>query len=149
MTTGTWNATSISTTYTDAKVTSVAGRTGAVTLAQADISGLTTGSTPTFAGLTVGTGTITGGNIVNSNANGVGNIGSASVYYNTVFAKATSAQYADLAEKYVADAEYPAGTVVVFGGDKEVTVTSVDADHAVAGVVSTNPSYIKIGRAHV
>ena len=34
-------------------VTSVAGRTGAVSLAQADISGLTTGNSPTFAGLTI------------------------------------------------------------------------------------------------
>jgi hypothetical protein len=80
--------------------------------------------------------------IVNGQANGVGNIGSATGFFNTVFAKATSAQYADLAEKYVADAEYAPGTVVVFGGDKEVTVTSTDADRAVAGVVSTNPSYI-------
>jgi hypothetical protein len=83
--------------------------------------------------------------IVNGQANGVGNIGSATTYFNTVFAKATSAQYADLAEKYVADAEYAPGTVVVFGGDKEVTVTSTDADRAVAGVVSTNPSYIMNG----
>ncbi|WP_020493656.1 tail fiber domain-containing protein [Methylobacterium sp. WSM2598] len=34
-------------------VTSVAGKTGAVALAQADISGLTTGSSPTFTGLTL------------------------------------------------------------------------------------------------
>jgi hypothetical protein len=80
--------------------------------------------------------------IVNGQANGVGNIGSATGFFNTVFAKATSAQYADLAEKYIADAEYTPGTVVAFGGDKEVTVTSTDADRAVAGVVSTNPSYI-------
>ena len=53
LTVGTWNATSISTTYTDAKVTSVASKTGAVSLAQADISGLTTASSPTFAGLTI------------------------------------------------------------------------------------------------
>jgi hypothetical protein len=80
--------------------------------------------------------------IRNGQANGVGNIGSATGFFNTVFAKATSAQYADLAEKYIADAEYAPGTVVVFGGDKEVTVSSTDADRAVAGVVSTNPSYI-------
>jgi filamentous hemagglutinin len=80
--------------------------------------------------------------IINSGANGVGNIGSASGFFNTVFAKATSAQYADLAEKYVADAEYAPGTVVVFGGDQEVTVSTIDADRSVAGVVSTNPSYI-------
>jgi hypothetical protein len=88
------------------------------------------------------TGDLVVGNIVNSNANGVGNIGSSSGFFNTIFATATSAQYADLAEKYVADAEYAPGTVVVFGGNKEVTVTSTDADRAVAGVVSTNPSYI-------
>jgi hypothetical protein len=88
------------------------------------------------------TGDLVVGNIVNSNANGVGNIGSSSGFFNTIFATATSAQYADLAEKYVADAEYAPGTVVVFGGVKEVTVTSTDADRAVAGVVSTNPSYI-------
>ena len=66
LTAGTWNATSISTTYTDAKVTSVASKTGAVSLAQADISGLTTASSPTFAGLTINgsitaTGDITAG----------------------------------------------------------------------------------------
>jgi hypothetical protein len=47
-----------------------------------------------------------------------------------------------LAEKYIADAEYAPGTVVVFGGSKEVTVSLTDSDRAVAGVVSTNPSYI-------
>jgi hypothetical protein len=58
-----------------------------------------------------------------------------------VFAKATSAQYADLAEKYTADAEYTPGTVVVFGGTHEVTVCNSDASARVAGVISTNPSY--------
>jgi hypothetical protein len=99
-------------------------------------------------GATVGTfysGGLSIPGIINSGSNGVGNIGSSTTYFNTVFAKATSAQYADLAEKYVADAEYAPGTVVVFGGDKEVTVTSTDADRAVAGVVSTNPSYIMNG----
>ena len=99
----------------------------------------------TSGNLSVGTGTITGGNIVNSNANGVGNIGSATTYFNTVFAKATSAQYADLAEKYTADAAYEPGTVVSFGGAKEVTITASSPDRRVAGVVSTNPSYIMNG----
>ena len=96
----------------------------------------------TGGNLTVGTGTITGGNIVNSNANGVGNIGSSTVYYNTVFAKATSAQYADLAEMYIADKTYEPGTVVVFGGTKEVTTTDKSHNTAIAGVISTNPSYL-------
>jgi hypothetical protein len=82
------------------------------------------------------------GGIVNSNANGVGNIGSSSRYFNTVFAKATSAQYADLAEMYESDADYAPGTVVCFGGSREVTECVGEGDTKVAGVVSTNPSYI-------
>ena len=80
--------------------------------------------------------------IINNMGNGVGNIGNSSSYFNTVFAKATSAQYADLAENYVADAEYEPGTVLSFGGDKEVTISTTSPDARIAGVVSTNPSYI-------
>lgn len=83
-----------------------------------------------------------GGDIVNLQANGVGNIGSASTYFNTVFAKATSAQYADLAEKYTADADYPPGTVVSFGGSAEITVSKIDHDASVAGVISTDPAFV-------
>jgi len=104
-------------------------------------SGLSVAGNVTAGNLSVSTGTITVGSIVNANANAVGNIGSSSNYFNTVFAKATSAQYADLAEKYTADAEYAPGTVVIFGGTAEVTVNAVDGDRKVAGVVSTNPSY--------
>ena len=78
----------------------------------------------------------------NGQANGVGNIGSSTGYFNTVFAKATSAQYADLAELYLADADYPAGTVVVFGGQNEITQSTTYAQASVAGIVSTNPAYI-------
>jgi hypothetical protein len=51
------------------------------------------------------------------------------------------ATYADLAEYYVADAYYTSGTVVDFGGDKEVTLAE-DNSRRVAGVVSTNPAYV-------
>jgi hypothetical protein len=47
-----------------------------------------------------------------------------------------------LAEKYVADASYDAGTVLVFGGEHEVTISNSTDNHAVAGVVSTNPAYV-------
>ena len=80
--------------------------------------------------------------IVNGAANGVGNIGSSTTYFNTVFAKATSAQYADLAEWYEADADYPSGTVLIFGGSKEVTEAVGINDVRVAGVVSTNPAHV-------
>ena len=61
---------------------------------------------------------------------------------NVVTATATRARYADLAEKYDADSAYEPGTVVVFAGEKEITVTETFGDHRVAGVVSTNPAYI-------
>jgi hypothetical protein len=86
--------------------------------------------------------TVTAAGIINNLGNGTGNIGNATGVFNTIFAKATSAQYADLAEMYVADAAYAPGVVVSFGGNKEVTKSTKDSDRAVAGVVSTNPSYI-------
>ena len=61
---------------------------------------------------------------------------------NVVSAVATSAQYADLAEKYAADADYEPGTVVVFGGEAEITVTDHRNSAKVAGVISTDPAYM-------
>jgi hypothetical protein len=52
------------------------------------------------------------------------------------------ATYADLAEYYEGDTEYAPGTVLVFGGEKEVTVTSRANDIRLAGVVTTNPAYV-------
>jgi hypothetical protein len=103
---------------------------------------LISNSSITGTSLSVSTGSITVGNIVNANGNGVGNIGSSSTYFNTIFAQATSAQYADLAEHYESDANYVPGTVVVFGGHKEITVTQMRADARVAGAVSTQPAYL-------
>jgi hypothetical protein len=56
--------------------------------------------------------------------------------------EATSAQYADLAEIYSADADIKPGTVVCFGGNAEVTTCMHDADRKVAGVVSTKPAHL-------
>ena len=53
---------------------------------------------------------------------------------------ATSARYADLAEKYLADAEYPVGTVMAIGGTKEITAATEDS--IVAGVVSGAPAFL-------
>jgi len=55
---------------------------------------------------------------------------------------ATQARYADLAERYESDKEYKPGTVVVFGGDKEITQSSKYMDKRVAGVISTNPAHL-------
>ena len=59
----------------------------------------------------------------------------------TVTATATSAQYADLAEIYVADQELAPGTVVVVGGEAEITAAGPD-DEYIAGVISTAPAYL-------
>lgn len=55
---------------------------------------------------------------------------------------ASSALYADLAERYEADAVYEPGTVLMHGGEKEVTIANLHATTAVAGIVSKNPAYM-------
>ena len=80
--------------------------------------------------------------IGNGGTSGVGNIGASGATFNTIFAKATTAQYADLAEKYLADDEYASGTVLHFGGSAEVSVCDIDMCAKIAGVVSTQPGYV-------
>lgn len=78
--------------------------------------------------------------LLNGRADGVGNIGNSTTGFNTVHAKSTSAQYADVAEKYSTDAIYEAGTVVVIGGDAEATQSTQAKDHKVLGIISTEPA---------
>ena len=68
--------------------------------------------------------------------------GSGNFAAGTITATCTTAQYADLAENYSADADYAPGTVVCFGGDAEVTQCNEDGDRRIAGVVSTDPAYV-------
>lgn len=77
--------------------------------------------------------------IVKSGVNGVGDIGSSSNKFGTIYGVATSAQYADLAEKYLSDKDYPVGTVMMVGGGKEVTAATWGARPI--GVVSENPAF--------
>lgn len=81
------------------------------------------------------------GNII-PNANLTYNLGSTTAWWNTFYGVSTQAKYADLAENYQADSVYKPGTVLIFGGDCEVTTTTVTHNTAVAGVVSTNPAYL-------
>jgi hypothetical protein len=116
-------------------------------------SGIISGTGNISAGNVTITGNVTGLNliatanvftpeIVKTGSNAVGNIGQSTNYFNTVFATATSALYADLAENYEADSNYQPGTVVVFGGSNEITVSNERADERVAGVISTNPAHL-------
>ena len=59
----------------------------------------------------------------------------------TITATATAAQYADLAEKYLADAAYPIGTVLEIGGDAEVTIAN-PGSYKIVGTVSEAPGLL-------
>ena len=96
-------------------------------------------SVGTLSGLTINNATTA---ITNGATTGTGNFGASGATFNTIFAKATSAQYADLAELYSADAEYPPGTVVDFGGTCEITLSVESGSNRIAGVVSTNPAHL-------
>ena len=66
-----------------------------------------------------------------------------SIVHGDVFSGySTKSKYADLAENYLADEKYEDGTVLVFGGAEEITVTNAKGDKRVAGVVSTNPAHL-------
>jgi hypothetical protein len=73
-------------------------------------------------------------------------LGSPAARFRNIYGRAISAQYADLAENYTSDAVYLPGTVVVFGGKKEVTTSDQYCDHRIAGVVSTDPAYLMNGQ---
>ena len=66
---------------------------------------------------------------------------------NVIEATATSAQYADIAERFAADAPMVPGAVVQLGGAEEITETSEDLSDRVFGVVSTQPAYMMNSKA--
>ena len=68
------------------------------------------------------------------------NIGAVGSVFNTVYANATSANWADLAERYKADYCYEEGTVLAIGGEQEVTIYMKGKPFA--GVVSKKPGLI-------
>jgi hypothetical protein len=109
---------------------------------------LTIGNTITLTGNT-GSISITGNILPGSNSptDSGQNLGALNNRWNSVWATtfhgtSTRSLYADLAENYLADQDYEPGTVLIFGGEHEVTVTSVKGNHRVAGVVSTEPAHL-------
>jgi hypothetical protein len=110
----------------------------------------------TFVGnfTTTGTGIFTGnsagvhtGNIITSSIVATGgeltSLGTIQGDWSLVSGSKLRATYAaDLAERYHADDEYEVGTVLVIGGDNEVTVTNQRGDYRVAGIISNNPAYM-------
>ncbi len=81
--------------------------------------------------------------ITKSGTNGSGDIGQSVNRYGTVWARASTAAYADLAERYTTDQEYEPGTVMVvaMAGEAEATAC-FQTGQRVMGVISTNPAFV-------
>ena len=109
------------------------------------------GGTANVLVLTTGTafflGNVSTIGIEKTGTNAIGNIGSSSNYFNRVFATATTALYADVAERFAADELLEPGTVVELGGTKEITRSTEDLSENVFGVISTRPAYTMNGGA--
>ena len=110
------------------------------------------------SGLTYSSGTLAvgAGSYINVGADDVSVNASTTATANTIAARdafgnitanvfvgtATSATYADLAENYLADGDYLSGTVLVFGGEAEVTAATTPTSTRIAGVVTTQPAHV-------
>jgi len=84
---------------------------------------------------------------ITPSANNTHTLGESSLKWSTVHATtfsgtATTANYADLAELYLSDFAYEAGTVVRVGGEFEITATDGNHNHSVLGVISAYPAYL-------
>ena len=146
------------------------GLTMATGIANNRVWGNVTGTNLAASGTVSATGTVTGGNlvtggtlnvtgamtintggavtgIINGAGNAIGNIGSSGSYFNTIFATATTALYADVAERFASDEVYTPGTVVELGGSAEITMVRTDASNNVFGVISTRPAFTMNGGA--
>jgi hypothetical protein len=124
-------------------------------------TGNITGGNVLTGGLLNATGNITGSNFVTSGSTGIlsvnsithtgtnalGNIGSSSSYFDQVFATATTALYADVAERFWADEILEPGTVVELGGRAEITRSLTELSDNVFGVISTRAAYLMNGGA--
>jgi hypothetical protein len=122
-------------------ITSSTGTNATLPTASASASGVITTGNQTFAG------TKTFSSNILPSTNGTINIGNNGARFDVVYANvfdgvATQAKYADLAEIYTSDIEYPFGTIVMFGGKKEITISEGFANTKIAGVISDKPAYL-------
>lgn len=112
----------------------------------ANVAVFTTSGMITSGSITVNSGAAATA-IINGAGNAVGNIGSSAGYFNRIFAQATTALYADVAERFAADDVMDAGTVVELGGEKEITRSQQELSENVFGVISTRAAYLMNGGA--
>jgi len=112
---------------------------GTLLAANANISNLYS-NTANFANLNV-----TGPTVTTSITTGsAGTAGTITGNWTLTSGSKLQSTYADLAEYYAADKNYTPGTVLQFGGDKEVTIAKEETSK-IAGVVSSDPAYVMNG----
>jgi len=150
---GSYNFLSATGTNSSNSTVTLNGGTLDVTAGTLKSDDLTTGGTSTAGTITgdwslastsvldVTAGTLYTDTIVSSRTNAAAT-GSIRGYWSLDGSSRLEATYADLAEYYESDQEYRPGTVLVFGGTKEVTTSNILNDTRLAGVVTTNPAYI-------
>ena len=109
------------------------------TLSSLSVTGNVSGGNLTTTGTVGGTGATHLGNVLTTGANTTA--GTITGNWTLSAGSRWNATYADLAEKYVADAHYEPGTVLVFGGEHEVTLANEFDSTKVAGVVTTDPAF--------
>ena len=116
---------------------------GALSGAATTAGTVTTNAQPNINSVGVLTELVVSGNLTTTDITTGLNTNSGNITGNWVLTAGSKLQatYADLAEYYEADDIYEPGTVLMFGGLKEVTL-SEDGTNKVAGVVSTNPAYV-------
>jgi len=90
------------------------------------------------------TGNIAPGKVTTTNITTGSNVTSGTMTGNFTLTAGSrfNATYADLAERFEADAFYDAGTVVEMGGDKEITAVQYELSDDVFGVVSDTAAYL-------
>ena len=82
-----------------------------------------------------------GANLVPT-ANLTYNLGSTTSWWNNIYGTSIHAQYADVAERFEADAVITPGTVVELGGAKEITAVVEELSENILGVISTKAAYL-------
>ena len=128
------------------------GVTAQALLITASTNSATFGNNVTVSGRLSATGNITATAPIMPSVTNTVNIGSAgnkfaNVYATYLVGTSVQSQYADLAERFAADATYPAGTVVALGGVKEITAAVEELTEDVFGVISTAAGFLMNGDA--
>lgn len=126
---------------------SINGQNGSTTIANLVLTGVV--NTPAVTATSITTANLTAtANIVspavittNLTTGSTSTPGRVTGTWTLISGSSFGATYADLAEYYESDAQYLPGTVLEFGGEKEVTLAEEDSNR-VAGVVSSNPAYL-------